>query len=70
MTGTQSIDKKEFAARAETIGNVPNASPMTGNEYLASLDDGREVYIYGERVEESHGAPGLPQHGAHGGAAL
>jgi hypothetical protein len=25
-------------------------SPMTGAEYLASLDDGREVYIYGERV--------------------
>jgi 4-hydroxyphenylacetate 3-monooxygenase len=23
---------------------------MTGAEYLASLDDGREVYIYGERV--------------------
>src|ERR1700735_2802322 len=24
--------------------------PMTGADYLASLDDGREVYIYGERV--------------------
>jgi 4-hydroxyphenylacetate 3-monooxygenase len=23
---------------------------MTGTEYLESLDDGREVYIYGERV--------------------
>jgi aromatic ring hydroxylase len=50
MAGTQSIDKKEFAARAPTIGNIPNASPMTGKDYLASLDDGREVYIYGERV--------------------
>jgi 4-hydroxyphenylacetate 3-monooxygenase len=25
--------------------------PFTGAEYLASLNDGREVYIYGERVE-------------------
>ena len=26
--------------------------PFTGAEYLASLQDGREVYIYGERVED------------------
>jgi 4-hydroxyphenylacetate 3-monooxygenase len=24
--------------------------PMTGKEFLESLDDGREVWIYGERV--------------------
>ena len=24
--------------------------PMTGAEYLESLRDGREIYIYGERV--------------------
>ena len=27
-------------------------APMTGAEYLASLDDGRVVYIYGERVAD------------------
>jgi 4-hydroxyphenylacetate 3-monooxygenase len=26
--------------------------PFTGAEYLASLRDGREVYIYGKRVED------------------
>ena len=26
--------------------------PMTGEEYLESLRDGREVYIYGERVKD------------------
>ena len=26
--------------------------PFTGAEYLASLRDGREVYIYGERVDD------------------
>ena len=26
--------------------------PMTGEEFLASLRDGREVYIYGERVKD------------------
>ena len=25
--------------------------PMTGDEYLESLNDGREVYIFGERVK-------------------
>ena len=28
------------------------ARPFTGAEYLASLKDGREVYIYGERVDD------------------
>src|SRR2546429_2908370 len=26
--------------------------PFTGSEYLASLRDGREVYVYGERVDD------------------
>ncbi|MGC1249391.1 MAG: 4-hydroxyphenylacetate 3-hydroxylase N-terminal domain-containing protein, partial [Xanthobacteraceae bacterium] len=26
--------------------------PFTGKEYLESLRDGREVYVYGERVED------------------
>ena len=26
--------------------------PFTGAEYLASLRDGREIYVYGERVED------------------
>jgi 4-hydroxyphenylacetate 3-monooxygenase len=26
--------------------------PFTGQEYLESLRDGREVYIYGERVKD------------------
>src|SRR5262249_5493901 len=47
---TPSAAQKAFAARPETTGNVASAAPMTGAEYLASLDDGREVYIYGERV--------------------
>jgi 4-hydroxyphenylacetate 3-monooxygenase len=25
--------------------------PYTGKEFLSSLDDGREVWIYGERVK-------------------
>ena len=29
-----------------------NGRPFTGAEYLASLRDGREVYIYGERVDD------------------
>ena len=46
MATTQSA-----AASAEATGSVENASPMTGAEYLESIDDGREIYIYGEKVE-------------------
>src|SRR5262245_23460619 len=31
---------------------VGAARPFTGAQYLESLRDGREVYIYGERVED------------------
>jgi 4-hydroxyphenylacetate 3-monooxygenase len=31
---------------------IGSARPFTGKEYLESLRDGREVYIYGERVQD------------------
>ena len=43
--------------------------PFTGAEYLESLRDGREVYIYGERVQGRHHAPGVPQCGRLGRAS-
>ena len=43
---------------------------MNGEQFLESLRDGREIYIYGERVKRRHDASGLPQHRAHGRAAL
>ncbi len=37
--------------RSET--SAPTASaPMTGDEYIQSVQDGREVWIYGERVKD------------------
>src|SRR5215207_7152667 len=45
-------DRQAFAARPQTIGAVEGATPMTGAEYLDELRDGREVYIYGERVKD------------------
>ncbi len=38
--------------RPEDIGNVTGRARRTGEEYLESLRDGREVYIYGERVKD------------------
>ena len=37
----------------ETV-TTPHVSsrPLTGSEYLESLRDGREVWIYGERVKD------------------
>ena len=44
------------AGRAEisatTIGAERFDKPQTGDEYLESLRDGREVYVYGERVKD------------------
>jgi len=45
-------DAISFAKRPETIGQVAVSRPQNGAEYLASLDDDREVYIYGERVKD------------------
>ena len=45
-------------------------APMTGAEYLETIRDGREIWIYGERVEGRDDAPGVPQHGADDRPAL
>ena len=44
--------REAFAAKPETIGKVKVSKPQTGAEYLESLRDGREVFIYGERVKD------------------
>ena len=49
---------------------MESALPYTGKEFLDSLDDGREVWIYGERVKNIAEHPGLPQHGADDCPAL
>jgi len=40
------------ASTAPPSGSTRASTPQTGAEYLASLRDGREVYIYGERVKD------------------
>ncbi len=45
-------DQVAFAKKPETIGKVSVSKPMNGKEYLESLRDGREIYIYGERVKD------------------
>lgn len=37
---------------AATTGSLRFDKPQTGEEYLESLRDGREVYVYGERVKD------------------
>ena len=41
----------------------------TGAEYLRSLNDGRQVFLDGEKVADVT-ASGIPRGGALGGAAL
>jgi len=38
--------------RSESIQSPPQVRPFTGAEYLESLKDEREVYIYGEQVRD------------------
>lgn len=44
--------KRETVTTPEMIGAVRCDRPQNGAEYLESLRDGREVYIYGERVDD------------------
>jgi aromatic ring hydroxylase len=37
---------------AQTKAENGSIRPMSGNEYIESLRDGREIYIYGERVKD------------------
>ena len=46
---TRTASRSE-AASGDNIGAVRCDRPQNGAEYLESLRDGREVYIYGERV--------------------
>ena len=45
-------DREAFARRPENIGQMQVSRPQTGAEYIESLRDGREVFIYGERVKD------------------
>ena len=44
--------KRKTAVTAESTGSVRCERPQNGAEYLESLRDGREVYIYGDRVDD------------------
>src|SRR6202045_1596050 len=47
-----SDNRVAFARRPENIGQREVRRPQTGAEYIESLRDGREVFIYGERVKD------------------
>src|SRR5438094_1254357 len=49
-----------FTETSKTAPAVDKAvRPMTGAEYLESLRDGREIWIYGERVKDVTAHPGF-----------
>src|SRR5277367_3955007 len=43
---------ESIPAAATTASPGPVTRPMTGDEYVESLRDGREVYLYGDRVKD------------------
>ena len=45
--------------------NVPRTRPLTGTEYLESIRDGREIWIYGERVKDVTTHPAFRQRRLH-----
>lgn len=45
-------DKETFSTLPKNTGMVDHTPPMTADECIEELDDGREVYIYGERVKK------------------
>jgi 4-hydroxyphenylacetate 3-monooxygenase len=59
MTATQEPTVDDTAVQgnpaADTAANTARTfatRPMTGEEYIASLQDGREIYLHGERVTD------------------
>jgi 4-hydroxyphenylacetate 3-monooxygenase len=46
------VSTTEASPLDATPAEPNDVRPMTGEEYLESLRDGREIYIYGERVED------------------
>jgi 4-hydroxyphenylacetate 3-monooxygenase len=59
MSLTATDQQKAFAQRPDTTASLRCAAPMTGAEFLESLRDGREVYIYGERVGDVTAHPAI-----------
>ncbi|OLL18595.1 4-hydroxyphenylacetate 3-hydroxylase N-terminal domain-containing protein [Rhodococcus sp. M8] len=52
-TGT--VDRSTVNVAADHPANQQQtfaSRPMTGDEYIASIDDGREIYLHGERVKD------------------
>ena len=47
--------------KVSDLASVVNTSPrpMTGDEYVESLRDGREIYLYGDRVKDVTTHPGF-----------
>src|SRR5436853_3379318 len=39
-------------APTDQVNATPRVRPMTGDEYLESIRDNREIWIYGERVKD------------------
>ena len=52
---TQIEDRTEDLQAPE----APTTAPMTGDEYIDSLKDDREIWIYGERVKDVTKHPGF-----------
>lgn len=58
------MEARPIAKNFEKISNAANmgrtsSRPMTGDEYIESLRDGREIYLYGERVKDVTTHPGF-----------
>lgn len=51
MAGTAS-DHSGHEAGSGGVGQPRRTRPLTGDEYVESLRDGREIYLYGERVKD------------------
>ena len=52
---SETLDRSKVNVAADSPANKQQnfaSKPMTGDEYIASIDDGREIYLHGERVKD------------------
>ncbi|MBH0119982.1 Pyoverdin chromophore biosynthetic protein pvcC [Rhodococcus sp. CX] len=51
---TETVDRSKVNVAADSAANQQQnfaSRPMTGDEYIESIKDGREIYLHGERVK-------------------
>ncbi len=60
----------DTGTRTNDVNGATRTRPFTAGEYIESLRDGREIWIYGERVKDVTTHPAFRNHRSDAGSAV